>query len=211
MFLFGTTGQLRQFICDIEHELPPGWCRNHKGEEQSKSGSVIMCCFTCSRRERRPPAEVWLSMDMGGAPILRLTTALSLYSDRLTQEEFEIVMDEFVGVIAIPAARNLGIEVVFNPKGPSLSDRMPPGVLMELDNYTQRVNKTGRNCHPNDHALWTHFVVSAYEARAEIDYAFVQDWFYRYGWTIEDARFLAISFNDSTKALAECERRRRLM
>jgi hypothetical protein len=119
-------------------------------------------------------------------------------------------LNDFVSALVIPAAGKLGLEIVFNPREPSPSDRMPRDVLDELQNYTRVGNKTGRNSHPNDLALWVHFVVSAYEARAQIDHAFIAEWFCRSGWTCDDAQLLARSFDESWATLREFDRRRRL-
>jgi hypothetical protein len=211
LFLFGTSERLRGLIREMESGLRSGWRREHQKEQNANrtSGSE-MFCFACEGTAGRPPAEIWLSLSAEEPAILRLATALSLYSDRLTQCEFELVMNEFVTTMVMPAAGDPGIEIVFHPKEPTACDRMPRNVLSELQNYTRVANKTGRNAHPNDQALWTHFVVSAYEARADVDGEFVEGWFYDNGWTSRDARLLARSFDDSRKSLVEYDRRRRL-
>jgi hypothetical protein len=110
----GTRERLIATVEEIEKALNDGWKRNKQIEEQTRPRAhlepdQLVFCFTCTTTTSRKGALLVLMSN--SEDNLWLTNIVPDELGRLTPDEFNYILEEFVQKFARPAADKTGVTV----------------------------------------------------------------------------------------------------
>ncbi|MCI0376532.1 MAG: hypothetical protein L0215_02885 [Gemmataceae bacterium] len=169
-------------VAEIEKELNDGWQRNKQIEEKGRpraglTPDQLRFCFTCAPTTSRKGALLVLMNNR--ADNLWLTNIVPDELGKLTPDEFNYILEEFLQKFVRPAAAKTGATIATSNGVVSIDDWFAKETADKLRRFLDLSH--GGTSHPDDHKRWMEFLVSAQNEGAEVRGDLLRRWL------IEDA------------------------
>jgi hypothetical protein len=164
-------------IAEIETTLNDGWKRNKQIEEENRARAgltpeQLRFCFTCTPTTSRKGALLVLMSDPEDN--LRLTNIVPEELGRLTHDEFNYILEEFLQKFAGPAASKTGVKIETSSGVVSIADWFSAETAEKLRHFLKRTH--GSTSLPEDYELWKAFLVSAHCDGAKVHGDLLRRW-----------------------------------
>lgn len=173
----GSRDQLLAAAAEIEAMLIDGWARNKVYEENMSQSALLsaeLCfCFSCSPTTARRGAFLALMSNRAGN--LSLANIVPNERERLSCDEFNYIVEEFLEKFAKPAAARAGATINVSSGVVSIDDWFSKDTGAKLRRFLQRPGR-GATSHPEDDKLWKSFLVSAHREHATVHADLLRRW-----------------------------------
>lgn len=196
--------QLREAL--IAKTTPP-WSFDPKRSEEVVKYSITKDDVLMFRREKddRLPSSgltLWSTNDGYYVPNIVPTE-----SGRLTFEQYNAVLEDFIARVAEPSATHFGFSIETTKPHQTLEDWLTTDAASKLRSFSGLANKSTGTGHPNDERRWFDFVVAAHRGNRELDANRLARWLHEAeGWSDESAHDLAGNFENCLALLTFYDR-----
>jgi hypothetical protein len=160
----GGKAQLEAFIAAVESRLDHGWQRSVELEKRIADSSPEMVAFQCTAAGNRKAAALWLAKRRADA--LYVTNVVPSEQSRLSHDEYNAVLDDFVSRLAAPVAKSTGVQIALGQDEFDIDECFPPKTLERLRRFASSANPATGSAHPSDQEYWFEFVVAAHHESA---------------------------------------------
>jgi hypothetical protein len=198
----GTPSALRGLVEEMTRRVPAEWHRDLEAEAHLiEDGLDPLFCFRCVATAAHHSARLWLHI---GNEELVEVNVLPVEDRRLTRPQWEAVIDAFVARVLEPSLESTGLHLErHNPE--ALETWLTQGPRERLRLFSTHANKQTAAAHPRDQERWFDFVLAAHSERSELPAGLLEDWLCRDGWGLEEARELAIAYEQQRALLKHYE------
>jgi hypothetical protein len=199
----GTRDQLVATAAEIEKILNDGWKRKNQIEEDTRPRSGLapdqmIFCFACTATPSRKGALLVLMSNREDNP--RLTNIVPDEMGRLSYDEFNYILEEFLKKFARPAADRMGATVETSSGVVTIEDWFHPETAEKLRRFLIRSH--GNTNRTEDYRLWMAFLVSAHRENAKVHGDLLRRWLKEDAGLYEDvADQLASEYQSSQEIL----------
>jgi hypothetical protein len=150
------------------------WRRDREKEQQLKGAPWPMLCFRCTAQAERPAASLWLAVKEGRE--LYVPNILPDELERLSQDQYNRVLEDFHDRITLPATEGLGLKVAFTSEVATLDRWLRPGTIEKLRVFSRVANRSTGSGHPADEARWFDFVFTAHREDSSLPMDMLRRW-----------------------------------
>ncbi len=179
--LEGAKSALTKAIEIISDSLDNGWSRNIDKERWiSAVASDKKYCFSCRKEEEREAAELWLAYP--NDKTLTVTNIVPQETNRLSMEQYNLIISEFYKRFAEPVANTLGIAHTLSPATKPIEEWLSKEAATKLRKFSRFANKTTGSSQPNDRQRWIDFLVAAHSETKTISPDILTQWLIENQW-----------------------------
>jgi hypothetical protein len=173
----GTRERLIATVAEIEKALNSGWSRAKQIEEERRPSTgltpdQLRFCFTCTPTPYRKGAHLVLMSDPENN--LRLTNIVPDELGRLTHDEFNYILEEFLQKFAKPAAARTGVMIETSSGVVTIDDWFSAETATKLRRFLELAH--GSTSRSEDYELWKAFLVSAHREDAKVHGDLLRRW-----------------------------------
>jgi len=173
----GTRERLIATVADIENALNDGWKRNKQIEVEGRARAglkpaQLRFCFTCTPTTSRKGALLVLMSNPEDN--LCLTNIVPDELGRLTHDEFNYILEEFLQKFARPAAARTGVTIETSSGVVTIDDWFSTETAEKLRRFLEL--SRGSKSRPEDDELWKAFLVSAHREDAKVHGELLRRW-----------------------------------
>jgi len=192
--LRGSSAQLTVLREALIERIAPPWSRSKADERYSadvrgSQGALVL--------HRQPDAGVpgarlflWQNADH-----YEVSNIVPLESGELGRGGYNIVLKDFIGRIAGPAAEAAGITVELTGSAQTLDDWTTPEVASALRLFSHFANKSTGSSHPLDKERWFDFIAKAHASDDRLDTSQLMRWLVEVErWGEDEASDLVIEY-----------------
>lgn len=177
MTISGPREALVATVAEIEKALNDGWKRNKQIEEKNRERAGLTTdqlrfCFTCTPTTSRKGALLVLMSNPEDN--LRLTNIVPDEMGRLTHDEFNYILEEFLQKFARPVAAKTGVTIETSSGVVTIDDWFSPETAGKLRRFLELSD--GSTSRSEDYELWKAFLVSAHREDAKVHGDLLRRW-----------------------------------
>ncbi len=190
-------------VAEIEKTLSDGWSRNQQVENKIRPGARLrpddLCfCFECGPTACRRGASLVLMRDRNGN--LSLSNIVPDKLGRLTYDEFNYILEEFLQKFAKPAAAKTGVAIEVTSGVVTIDDWFSKETADKLRHFLTLSH--GNTIRTDDHERWMDFLISAHRESAQVHGDVLARWLEEDARCDEvDANHLGIEYQRSQELL----------
>jgi hypothetical protein len=193
LIISGSDENLKKWLSEIDGRLVNGWIHNIQNEDNiSSSTNHSMYCFSCDKRETRPPASLWVShYEENKMTIPNIVPE----GEKLSMAMYNTILKEFHSFYIEPMLEMFHLDVQLSPENITISDLLPEITLRLFILFSRTSNKSTGNIHPSDRTKWFDFVISCHKENVELDTSLLKRWLVEEeGWSSDIALELIIDY-----------------
>ena len=192
-----STTPFPEFIRSLEAVKAVAWQRAESLEKSLASTTGgDMACFEFSPDQANSPlpaALVWMSFKKD-ASLAWVTNIVPRERRKLTEDEYNDLLDRFRMDVIQPVAVRLSLPVTRSKRDPSLEDLINPETAGALRRFSACANKSTGSSHPCDLERWNQFLFLYHRKRDKLDPTLLGEFLMEDGWSEDMAHELVAEF-----------------
>lgn len=191
--LQGPKPVLTKAIEVISDSLDDGWIRNYDKERWlSSEGSDEQYGFSCSKQLMREAADLWLLYHDDER--LYVSNIIPQETNRLSMEQYNVIISEFYERFAKPAAKSLELTHTLTPATKPIEAWLSKETAAKLRRFSNISNKTIGSSYPNDREGWLDFLVAAHSEAKTMSSDILAQWLIQNHWFEDVAHKLSTEY-----------------
>ncbi|WP_283756401.1 hypothetical protein [Roseofilum casamattae] len=207
--MIGSSQEQKNAIALIERNLKDGWSTEPEMATQTTSrflprGGKKYIVFSCSANTSRRAATLWLIPDEND--YLYVCNIVPSKGGHLSEDEYNVILEEFLTKFVEPAALELNIQVITTPSERTIDNAMSPEMSELLKRFSDGANKSSGGTHPYDERRFFNFIIQAHQEKSLLDETKLCGLLMEDDWSEEDARELSSKYCFSRDLLNHYER-----
>ncbi len=186
-----------EFVHSLEGVAAAGWKRAEHLERAVAAGlGGEFVCFQFEPEQAEcalPAALVWISYKRE-EDVAWVTNIVPSPRSRLTEDEYNDLLDRLLEDLVRPIATNLKLAVHRSKRDPSLEDLIDPETAEALRRFSGCANKSTGASHPCDLERWNKFLFLYHRKRDKLDVSLLAEFLMGDGWSEQMAHELTAEF-----------------
>ncbi len=191
----GNSASIQQWLAHVSRIAAEPWQRDTVREKQLAG----YYCFTRKSTGDVPKATLYLIERTDGLDLANIVP----FEASLNVDQYNAILREFHDHYLAPLREPFGLRISLGPDTRSLDDVLPRTVQEKLHRFSAVANKTTGAGHSLDHKRWMDFLVSAHEARVDLDAGILRRLLEdELGWPEDGAAELARDYDSARELLS---------
>lgn len=197
----GDTAGLDGFSDDITNHLKDGWERDHEQEKPDGINEGLPLVFSYTTSAERHAARVWLYRNDHS---WRLTNIVPIKGRELTQEQYNVILEEFTDRYVKPSAVRLKLSVSMGSATVNIHDSLSADAYEAFKDYLVRANKSSAYANGSDLDRWQTFIAKAHIGQCKLDPQILGRWLKEQENFPDATAFDLVSLYEGGRKLLQC-------